>query len=636
VALTGGSVWAFGASSSGAPGAAVQLTTVPTAAGAPFSTEFRASVAAAAPSATVLRPVVSGVAQEGQVLSVTNGSWTNSPTAFSYQWQRNSGAWANITGATGQTYPQVAGDVGALIRATVGASNASNPSSPTIAISNSVGPVAAAAVPVSETIVLQDTFADGATTGWSLSTTAITETGGVLNFPTDAGTPFAQYATAQSLTGRRAVIQVPTLPSAGVVYFKAVTDGTTSAWNNYIGFEKTVGGTLAMGEVVAGAWDGSPTNITTTDTWWSWTEAGRLITFYTSSDGTTWTQRATKTLNAATLGVSGVQVYLQTAATTGATQFDNFRIQQTASSKPAPITTGLLTRFDYQTADFSQWSAFDGNPTTRSRDFVIVPKTSIPQASQLPYDYSSVFKAHVENDSDAPGNVGKRALIYNFATNPDTSNRNYGFQGADVWYRFFVLFPTGFTPDPAAQWNWFTEFHNYPNDFCCAHIGFSAEPSSIVDGVARAGGTFAMRQLGGGSTGDPVQNGDNLGGTFSRPNATLLWHSGGAIQTDRWYDNLLHVRWDYRDAANGGNALTEWWKRDLSVAGSTYTQITSNTESNLSYTHDAYENDGATVTPGTSQGYLMQGYYRSAATLAAKEVYHVGMIIGATRVSVGA
>jgi hypothetical protein len=144
VALTGGSVWAFGASSSGAPGAAVQLTTIPTAPAGPFSTEFRASsatvlrqrspvlglVTAAAPANTAPPTVsgaVSGTAATGTLLTAVAGSWTGSPTTFAYQWQRNTaGTWADIPGATTTQYTLVTVDEGNSVRVRERATSASS------------------------------------------------------------------------------------------------------------------------------------------------------------------------------------------------------------------------------------------------------------------------------------------------------------------------------------------------------------------------------------------------------------------------------------------------------------------------------------------------------------------------------
>jgi len=71
-------------------------------------------------------PTISGMAQQGQVLTEAHGGWTNSPTGYAYQWQRCNSAGAScvaIAGATGQTYTLGAADVGSTIVVAETASN---------------------------------------------------------------------------------------------------------------------------------------------------------------------------------------------------------------------------------------------------------------------------------------------------------------------------------------------------------------------------------------------------------------------------------------------------------------------------------------------------------------------------------
>lgn len=72
-----------------------------------------------------LRPETAGAPVVGEVLTTSNGTWTNSPTSFAYQWQRcSSGACANITGATTSSYTVATVDLGDTIDVTVTATNA--------------------------------------------------------------------------------------------------------------------------------------------------------------------------------------------------------------------------------------------------------------------------------------------------------------------------------------------------------------------------------------------------------------------------------------------------------------------------------------------------------------------------------
>jgi iron transport multicopper oxidase len=78
------------------------------------------------PPANIALPTITGTSQQGQTLSEHDGSWSNEPTTFEYQWQRCDQAGANCspTGVKAQTYPLGSGDVGATLRVAVIASNA--------------------------------------------------------------------------------------------------------------------------------------------------------------------------------------------------------------------------------------------------------------------------------------------------------------------------------------------------------------------------------------------------------------------------------------------------------------------------------------------------------------------------------
>ena len=67
---------------------------------------------------------VASTAQQGDTLTTTNGSWSNSPTSFSYQWQQCSSSCTNITGATTSSYVLQSSDVGKAVDVIVTATNA--------------------------------------------------------------------------------------------------------------------------------------------------------------------------------------------------------------------------------------------------------------------------------------------------------------------------------------------------------------------------------------------------------------------------------------------------------------------------------------------------------------------------------
>jgi len=75
----------------------------------------------------VAAPTIAGTAQVGQTLTASNGTWTNTPTTYTLQWQRCDATGAScvpIANATGPTYIAQAVDVGSTIRVVVTATNA--------------------------------------------------------------------------------------------------------------------------------------------------------------------------------------------------------------------------------------------------------------------------------------------------------------------------------------------------------------------------------------------------------------------------------------------------------------------------------------------------------------------------------
>ena len=85
-----------------------------------------ASTAHGAVPSNSAAPSISGTASVGATLTVSNGTWTGSPTSFSYQWQRcsSSTSCSDIAGANNHTYTVATADNGNALRAQVTASYA--------------------------------------------------------------------------------------------------------------------------------------------------------------------------------------------------------------------------------------------------------------------------------------------------------------------------------------------------------------------------------------------------------------------------------------------------------------------------------------------------------------------------------
>jgi hypothetical protein len=112
-------------------------------------------------------------------VTATNGTWDNSPTSFSYQWQRcnaSSSGCADISGATNQSYTLTSADVDHRVRVVVTASNADGQASAT---SRTSALVSSSGAPVN---TVPPTITGSAVSGEELTAHTGTWTGGVRSF----------------------------------------------------------------------------------------------------------------------------------------------------------------------------------------------------------------------------------------------------------------------------------------------------------------------------------------------------------------------------------------------------------------------------------------------------------------------
>ena len=143
-----------------------------------LATGVATAARAAAPQAGTA-PAISGEPREGHTLTASTGSWANTPTSFSYQWQQcdTTGATCSaISGATAKTYAAAAGDADHTLRVVVTATNtdgsASQTSAPTSVVSSAKAPVNTGS----------PTISGAATVGNGLSASTGTWTGGARSF----------------------------------------------------------------------------------------------------------------------------------------------------------------------------------------------------------------------------------------------------------------------------------------------------------------------------------------------------------------------------------------------------------------------------------------------------------------------
>jgi hypothetical protein len=101
-----------------------------------------------APFNTAL-PAISGTLKIGSTQTVSTGTWSNTPTSYSYQWQKSSDgiSWINLSGETANTYVPTFDVANLQIRVNVGGVNTVDTATVTSAVISGFVPPQATAVP---------------------------------------------------------------------------------------------------------------------------------------------------------------------------------------------------------------------------------------------------------------------------------------------------------------------------------------------------------------------------------------------------------------------------------------------------------------------------------------------------------
>ena len=201
-------------------------TTVTTAASAAVG----GSSAPAAPANTSA-PAITGIAQAGQTLTASAGTWSGSPTSYAYQWQRCSATCSAIAGATGSSYTAQSSDIGSTLEVTVTATNGGGSSSatsaPTAAVasapvappSNTAAPTVSGTAQAGQTLTASTGTWSGSPTSYayqwqrcSTSCTAITGAAGssYTAQTADVGATLAVAVTATNGGGSATAASAPT------------------------------------------------------------------------------------------------------------------------------------------------------------------------------------------------------------------------------------------------------------------------------------------------------------------------------------------------------------------------------------------------------------------------------------------
>jgi hypothetical protein len=341
----------------------VTVTASNAAGSASSSSVVTALVVGAAPANTVL-PVISGTAKEGQLLSVTTGTWTGSPTiTYTYQWQSCTPTCTTISGATASTYRLVAAQVGKTIKAVVTATNGTGSASATSAATATVttGAPVNTALPVVTGTTTQGQVLSSTTGTWA-GTATITYArqwkrcdsvgGSCTNISGATGTTYTLVAAD---VGNTIKLTVTATNGVGNTAADAATTAVVAPLPPSNTALPTITGTAQDGQTLTsttGTWNGT-TPLTYSRQWRRCDSAGANCTDISGATATTYTATSADVASKIRVVVTATNGAGSANATSAATA----AVTAVApANTAAPTITGTAKEGELLTAGPGTWS----------------------------------------------------------------------------------------------------------------------------------------------------------------------------------------------------------------------------------------------------------------------------------------
>lgn len=281
------------------------------------------SCSGGSPPANSSLPTISGTDQNGSTLTATDGTWTNSPISYAYQWEDCDASGANCTsipGATSATYVLQGTDVGSTIVVKVTASNVAGSTSASSAPTSTVTSGSSGGGPIntSTPVVTGNTVVGG---------TLTTDNGSWSTTPTSYSYQW-QRCIGQSCTSiSGATSSTYKVQSADVGYSLSAdvtatgTGGTTSvnSYNTGYALPTTISSSQFVDVAYLLPWE-VPTGCTSLD-----------ATCLTSTSAPNW----------GGINESIIFAMLQNDPSTVATSTSDVKLGQTITSIPANVTSAI-------------------------------------------------------------------------------------------------------------------------------------------------------------------------------------------------------------------------------------------------------------------------------------------------------